>query len=86
MEVELEEEKPPVVMIPNVSDVSERIRKAGEKFDLKVVFESGLTLCSLFTRMKDPSPWRTRQEWCIRSPASVVRFTYGRHKDGWNTG
>ena len=51
---EEQQEKPPVVAIPYVSCVSERIRKACEKFDLKVVFKSGPTLCSLFTRVKDP--------------------------------
>ena len=36
--------------------VSERIRKAYEKFGLKVVFKSGPTLRSLLTRVKDPLP------------------------------
>ena len=43
--------------------VSERIRKACEKFGLKVVFKSGPTLRSLLTRVKDPPPppppWRS---------------------------
>ena len=48
-----EEEKQPLAVIPYVSGVSERIRKACEKFILKVVFRSG---CSLFTKVKDPLP------------------------------
>ena len=35
---------------------SERIRKACEKYNLKVVFKSGPTLRSLLTRVKDPLP------------------------------
>ena len=50
------QEKPPLVVIPYVSGVSERIRKACEKFNLKVVFKSGPTLRSLLTRVKDPLP------------------------------
>ena len=50
------QEKPPLVVIPYVSGVSEWIRKACEKFNLKVVFKSGPTLRSLLTRVKDPLP------------------------------
>ena len=39
-----EEEKQPLAVIPYVSGVSERIRKACEKFNLKVGFKSGPTL------------------------------------------
>ena len=55
-EEESQEEKQPLAVIPYVSGVSERIRKACEKFNLKVVFKSGPTLCSLLTKMKDPFP------------------------------
>ena len=50
------QEKPSLVTIPYVSGASERIRKACEKFGLKVVFKSGPTLRSLLTRVKDPLP------------------------------
>ena len=36
--------------------MNERIRKACEKYNLKVVFKSGPTLRSLLTRVKDPLP------------------------------
>ena len=52
-EEESQEEKQPLAVIPYVSCVSERIRKAYEKFNLKVVFRSGRTLCSLLTKVKD---------------------------------
>ena len=48
--------KRPLAVIPYVSGVSELIRKVYEKFDLRVVFKSGPTLCSLLTRVKDPLP------------------------------
>ena len=51
-----EEEKQPLAVIPYVSGVSESIRKACEKYDLKVIFKSGLTLRSLLTKVKDPFP------------------------------
>ena len=41
-------------VIPYASGVSERIRKASEKYNLKMVFKSGPTLHSLLTKLKDP--------------------------------
>ncbi len=55
-ESQKEEEKQPLVVISYVSGVSERIRKACEKYNFKVVFKSGPTLCSLLTKVKDPLP------------------------------
>ena len=53
-ESQKEEEKQLLLaVIPYVSGVSERIRKA---CNLKVVFKSGPTLCSLLTKVKDPLP------------------------------
>ena len=49
-------EKQPLAVIPYVSGVSERIRKGCEKYNFKVVFKSGPTLCSLLTKVKDPLP------------------------------
>ena len=51
-----EDERKPLAVTPYVSSVSERIRKACEKFDLRVVFKSGPTLRSLLTKVKDPLP------------------------------
>ena len=55
-ESQKEEEKQPLAVIPYVSGVSERIRKACEKYNFKVVFKSGPTLRSLLTKVKDPLP------------------------------
>ena len=50
-----EEEKQPLAVIPDVSGVSEWIRKACEKYNLKVVFKSGCTSPpSLLTKVKTP--------------------------------
>ena len=51
-----EEEKQPLAVIPYISGISEWIRKACEKYNLKVVFKSGPTLHSLLTKVKDPLP------------------------------
>ena len=77
------EEKQPLAVIPYVSGVSERIRKACEKYNLKIVFKSGPTLRSLLTKVKDPSPRRNWQVWSTRSPASVVRCMSGKHRGAW---
>ena len=82
-ESQKEEEKQPLAVIPYVSGVSERIRKACEKYNFKVVFKSGPTLRSLLTKVKDPSPRRNWQVWSIRSPASVTRCMSGKHRGAW---
>ena len=51
-----EEEKQPLAVIPYVGGVNEWIRKACDKYNLKVVFKSGPTPCSLLTKVKDPLP------------------------------
>ena len=53
-ESQKEEEKQPLAVIPYVSGVSERIRKACEKYNLKVVFKSGPTLRSLLCEGPPP--------------------------------
>ena len=53
-ESQKEEEKQPLAVIPYVSGVSERIRKACEKYNFNIVFKSGPTLRSLLTKVKDP--------------------------------
>ena len=47
------EEKQSLAVIPYVSGLNERIRKACERYNFKVVFKSGRTL---LTKMKDPLP------------------------------
>ena len=45
--------RPPLVMLPYTEEVSKDIRRVCRKFGLKVVFRSGLSLCSMLTRVKD---------------------------------
>ena len=80
-ESQKEEEKQPLAVIPYVSGVSVRIRKACEKYNFKVVFKLGPTLRSLLVRT--PSPRRNWQVWSTRSPASVVRCMSGKHRGAW---
>ena len=51
-----EEEKQPLAVIPYISGVSEQIRKACEKYNLKVIFKSEPTLRSEAGRCGLPDP------------------------------
>ena len=75
-----EEEQQSLAVIPYVGGVSERIRKACEKYNLKVVYKSGPTLHSLLTNVKDSSPRRSWQVWSTISPASVARCMLGKRR------
>ena len=46
---ELPEERPPLVMLPYVSGVSEDIRRVCSRYNLRVVFKSGQTLRTMLT-------------------------------------
>ena len=70
--------------------MSEQIRKACKKFNLKVVFKSGLTLHSQLTKVKDPLPKEELAGVVYQIPASVVRCVLGNtearrneHKDAY---
>ena len=53
---EEEQEKGPLVVIPYVAGMSEDIRCACRKFNIRVVFKSGRTLRSMLTKVKDTLP------------------------------
>ena len=53
---EQEEERGPLVVIPYVAGMSEDIRCVCRKFNIRVVFNSGRTLCSMLTKVKDTLP------------------------------
>ena len=72
--------KPPLAVIPYVSSVSERIRKACEKFNLRVVFKLGPTLRSQLTKVKDSLPKEKLAGVVYQIPASVVRCTLGKRR------
>ena len=50
---EREEERTPTVHLPYVAGVSERIRRVCRDFNIRTVFKSRPTLCSLLTKVKD---------------------------------
>ena len=50
---EQEEEKAPLVVIPNVAGISEDIRRVCRKFNIRVVFKSGRILRSMLIKVKD---------------------------------
>ena len=78
-----EEEKQPLAVTPYVSGVSEQIRKPCEKYNFKVIFKSFPTLCSLLTKVKDPSPRRNWQVWSTRFFSNVVRCMLGKDRGTW---
>ena len=47
-----EEEKGPLVVISYVAGMSEDIRRVCRKFNIRVVFKSGQTLCLMLTKVK----------------------------------
>ena len=53
---EQEEERGPLAVIPYVAGMSEDIRSIYRKFNIRVVFKSGLTLNSMLTKVKDTLP------------------------------
>ena len=57
--------------------MSEDIRCVCRKFNIRVVFKSEWTLCSVLTKVKDTLPL-SNPMWYIVSPAAVARSTSGR--------
>ena len=53
---EQEEERGPLVVIPYVAGMSEDIRRACRKFNIRVVFKFGWTLHLMLTKVKDTLP------------------------------
>ena len=51
---------PPKAVIPYVAGVSEDIRHVCGKFEVKVIFRSRQTFCSILTRVKDTLPLEKR--------------------------
>ena len=71
-----------MVTIPYVPGMSECMRKACEKFDLKVAFKSGQAFRSLLTRVKDPLPMDGEASLAIRSlPVWTQRWLEIEYKD-----
>ena len=72
-----EEERPPTVHLPYVAGVSERIRKVCKDFNIRMVFKSGPTLCSLRTRVKDPLPMENEANVVYEVPCTCGKVYIG---------
>ena len=64
--------------------MSEDIRRVCRKFNIRVVFKSGRTLCSMLIMVKDTLPLGKQSNVVyIVSPAAAVRSTSGRPDGDW---
>ena len=62
--------RPPLVMLPYMEGRSEDIRQVCRKFGMKVVFKSGLSLCSMLTKVKDTLALEKRSKVVYQVPCS----------------
>ena len=62
-----------------VSGVSEQIRKACQKYNLKVVFKSGPSFRSLLTKVKDPLPKEKLAGVVHQIPCQCGKVYVGKH-------
>ena len=74
---ELPEERPPLVMLPYVSGVSEDIRRVCSRYNLRVVFKSGQTLRTMLTRVKDRLPEEKRSKVVYQIPCDCGKVYIG---------
>ena len=61
---------PPLVMLLYTAGISGDIRRVCKKYDMKVIFRSGLSLCLVLTRVKDPLPTRKQSKVVYRISCS----------------
>ena len=73
--------------LSHVAGMSEDIRRVCRKFNIRVVFKSGQTLCSMLTKVKDIHYLLVNNPmWYIVSPAAAARSTSGRPNGDWRQG
>ena len=77
---EQEKEKEPLVVIPYVAGMSEDIRRVCRKLNIRVVFKSGRTLRSMFTKAKDTLPLGKQSNVVYRIPCSCSQVYIGETK------
>ena len=70
-------QRPPLVMLPYVSGISEDIRRVCRKFGLGVVFKSGRSLRSILTRVKDTLPAEKQSKVVYQIPCSCGKAYIG---------
>ena len=66
-----------MVMVPYVAGVIEDIRRICRKFDIKVIFKSRQTFCSMLTRVKDTLPPEKLSSVAYRIPCSCGKVYIG---------
>ena len=72
-----EDSAPPMVVIPYVSGLSEDILcRVCSRYDIRVVFRSGLTLRSQLSNLKDKLPIQRRSGVVYNVPCSVCDKSY----------
>ena len=69
-------DKPPLMVLPYVSGVSEDIRRMCRHYNLRVVFRSGRTLRSMLTRVKDTLPLEKNSNVVYQIPCSGCSKVY----------
>lgn len=74
------DDRKPLVMLPYVANMSEDIKRVCEKFGLRVVFKSGLTIRSMLTRVKDPIPMDKQSMVVYQIPCSCGQVYIGETK------
>ena len=80
-------DRPPLVVLPYVSGVSEDIRCVCGRYNLRVVFRSGRTLCSMLTRVKDTLPLEKHSNVVNQIPCRGCSKVYiGIPSGGWRQG
>ena len=75
-----ETERPPIAYLPYVAGVSERVRKVCRDFNIRTVFKSGPTLCSLLTKVKDPLPTTKQSNVIYEVPCTCGKVYIGETK------
>ena len=82
MQREQPKERPPLVMLPYVSEVSEDIRRVCSRYNLRVIFKSGQALCTMLTRVKYRLPKEKRSKVIYQIPCDVGVSTLVRPSGG----
>ena len=74
-----------LVMIPYGTSVSQDIRHVCRKFDTKVIFKFGRTLCLMLTKVKDTMPLKKQSNVVYKILCSCKKVYIGETKRRWET-
>ena len=73
------------MVIPYMGGMSEDIRRVCRKFNIRVVFKSGQTLCSMLTKVEDTLPPGKQSNVLDRIPCSCGQVYIGETKQRLGT-